>query len=71
MQDLRKLFWHEVIDEVVEDIRTFTKRARNDLHSLDWLEHPEVLVALIERLEASADRTLRERRAAVEFLSHY
>jgi hypothetical protein len=71
LPELQRFFWRVVIDEVVRDIHWFVDRAREDLQKLNDLENPHAMALLLDRLSASAQRTLRERETAIDFLSHY
>jgi hypothetical protein len=68
---LQRLFWRVVIDDVVRDVYFFLDRAREALQALDCLEHRDGMALVLERLSASAERTLRERETAIDFLNHY
>lgn len=74
LPELQKFFWHNVIPQLVADIKNFLNKARREIAKLEnagVLKDIKPFEVLIERLEFAADRTIRERNEAVEFLEAY
>jgi hypothetical protein len=80
ISDFQKLFWREVIPGVVADIIFFLDCARGEICGSDvggavdgraLFKNPAPFLRLIERLQFAAERALRERDEAVNFLETY
>lgn len=64
-------FWREILPAVVSEIKTSLRLARLDFASLASLQHAESFEVLLIQLEDAADRALRERNEAMQFLEAY
>ena len=68
---LRELFWYEVMPLVCENMLLFLKRAEEALERIEIISDKFVLKNLLERIERSAQKSIKERGETVSFLRTY
>lgn len=68
---LQKLFWHEVIGEVCDLVFVHIGEAKNALKHCSVIVDRSPFEQLLVRYEKGAEKALRERENALEFLSVY
>ena len=71
MDYLRKLFWYEVMPIICENMILFLKRAEEALERMEIISDKFVLKNLLERIERSAQKSIKERGEAVSFVRTY
>lgn len=71
MASLQKIFWHQTVVEIYDQILDCVKKSRKSLAKIDLLEKHEALHAPLDIIEKSAQHTLQEQKNMVEFLKSY
>lgn len=68
---LQKVFWHQVMPEIANDIKSQTDDARKALVEISIVRDLSYLESLLVPLEAGADKALADRQKTLSFLSEY
>ena len=71
MAELQFDFWKVQIESIVKDIKIQTDKARHAIERAESIINSEPILELVDRLDRAAEKTLRERNDAIEFMDSY
>lgn len=71
LEEMQRLFWGGIIRDIAQEILGLALEARQSLKILDRVIEIRPLVGLIEKVEASANKTLKEQSEIGSFLAAY
>lgn len=69
LDPLRKIYWHETVEELCQTALYYTKRSREYLQKLDSIKDRGYLESLLVPIENAASAALIERKKTIEFLN--
>jgi len=70
-QHLKKIFWHDVVVGVCQDVLEHVQLAREMLEKVSVIEDSLLFEKLFDPVERSAQKALKERRETLKFLKTY
>lgn len=71
MPKLQRQFWHHTLNQVCRVMRKHTAMARRYAESSHLLGQPNIITELVDKIDASVDKTLLEQSEAKSFLDAY
>jgi prenyltransferase/squalene oxidase-like repeat protein len=71
LKSARRQFWHRTLPELCGEMRTQARQSRRALAASGLFTDDNVIIKLLERLEASVDEAIASRQQALSFLKHY
>lgn len=71
IQELRKIFWNEVLSQVSSDILFHVDQAQKILYDMDFIKNKQMFFAMLEPSKKAAETALKECARTKEFIKEY
>ncbi len=71
LEKLREIFWHKAVVGACKDISRHIELAKRDLKKLSVLKDSTVFITMLDSIEQSVEKVLKEREETIKFLKTY